>query len=418
MEANVKQAISTNQFDRLVANLICAFVGYPRIAIRLWNGSEYYFGTGTPVGTVEFHTRRALVDLIFSLRIGFGEGYSKGGIDIHGDILEIFNEVSWAFARRGNRSYYLGKWQSLLGAIRGNSLTRSKDNVHRHYDLGNDFYKMWLDERMVYTCAYYEQPDLTLAEAQVAKLDHVCRKLQLKPDQTVIEAGCGWGALAVHMAEHYGVNVKAYNNSREQVSYAREQAAARGLSDRVEFVEDDYRSISQQCDVFVSVGMLEHVGLKNFREMGDVIDRCLKPGGFGLIHSIGRSHSTLSDPWITRRIFPGGYIPTLGEMTSMFEPNKFSILDVENLRLHYARTCEEWLHNFEIESDRVREMYNEEFVRAWRLYLAGSTSAFQSGTLQLYQILFAPGGNNDVPWSRNYQYSADSEKEPANRARH
>ena len=411
LEANAKQTISSNQVDRMVANGICAFVGYPRITIRVWNGTEYYFGEGPSVGTMEFHNRRALLDLIISLRIGFGEGYSKGNIDIHGDLLEIFNEFSWAFARRGDRSYYLGKLHSLLGSIRGNSLMRSKDNVHHHYDLGNDFYKMWLDEHMVYTCAYYEQPDLTLAEAQIAKLDHVCRKLQLQPGQQVIEAGCGWGALSLHMAEYYGVNVKAYNISHEQVSYAREQAQARGLGDRVEFVKDDYRTISEQCDVFVSVGMLEHVGLKSFHELGGVINRCLKPDGFGLIHSIGRSHSTPSDPWITKRIFPGGYVPTLGEMTSIFEPHKFSILDVENLRLHYARTCREWLHNFEIVSDKVRDMYGEEFVRAWRLYLAGSATAFQSGTLQLYQIMFAPGGNNEVPWSRDYLYSPNCEED-------
>jgi cyclopropane-fatty-acyl-phospholipid synthase len=411
LEVKTKEGISSNRFDRTVANLICAFVGYPRIAIRLWNGTEYYFGDRPRVGTMEFHTRRALVDLLISLRVGFGEGYSKGKIDIHGDMLEIFDEFAWSFARRGDRSYYLGKLHSLLGALRGNSLARSRDNVHSHYDLGNVFYKMWLDEHMVYTCAYYEQPDLTLADAQIAKLDHVCRKLQLKPGQDVIEAGCGWGALAMHMAEHYGVNVKAYNISREQVSYAREQAAARDLGKCVEFVADDYRTISQQCDVFVSVGMLEHVGRKSFRELGGVINRCLKPGGLGLIHSIGRSHSTPMDPWITKRIFPGGYVPTLGEMTSIFEPHKFSILDVENLRLHYARTCKEWLLNFEAVSDKVRYRYNEEFVRAWRLYLVGSATAFQSGTLQLYQIMFAPGGNNDVPWSRDYQYSQHSEED-------
>jgi cyclopropane-fatty-acyl-phospholipid synthase len=407
LETKIEQAVSTNQFDRVVANWISAYVGYPRIAIRLWSGTEYYFGDGTPVGTMEFHTRRALLDLVVSLRVGFGEGYSSGKIDIHGDILEILNEFSWAFARRGDRSYYLGKLHSLLGAIRGNSLSRSKDNVYSHYDLGNDFYKMWLDEKMVYTCAYYEQPDLTLSEAQVAKLDHVCRKLQLQPGQEVIEAGCGWGALSLHMAEHYGVNVKAYNISHEQVSYAREQATARGLNDRVQFVEDDYRTISEQCDVFVSVGMLEHVGRKSFRELGGVINRCLKPDGFGLIHSIGRSHSTPSDPWITKRIFPGGYIPTLGEIASIFEPHKFSILDVENLRLHYARTCKEWLSRFEAVSDQVRHTYNDEFVRAWRLYLAGSATGFQSGTLQLYQIVFAPGGNNNVPWSRDHLYTPD-----------
>lgn len=408
MEARTKYAISPTQFDRRIADWICAFAGYPRIAIRLWNGTEYYFGNGKPVGAVEFRTRRALLEVLVSLRVGFGEGYSLGQIDIHGNILDILGEFASAFARRGNRSYYLGKAQSFLRAIRGNSMTRSRDNVHHHYDLGNDFYKMWLDERMVYTCAYYEQPGMTLAEAQLAKLDHVCRKLQLKPGQKVIEAGCGWGALAMHMAEHYGVNVTAYNVSHEQIRYAREQSADKAWSAKLEFIEDDYRTISEKCDAFVSVGMLEHVGRKSFRELGGVIDRCLKPGGLGLVHSIGRSHPTQTDPWITKRIFPGGYVPTLGEMTSIFEPYKFSILDVENLRLHYARTCKEWLQNFENISVAVGDMYNEEFVRAWRLYLAGSATAFQSGTLQLYQVLFAPGGNNDVPWNRNHLCSVES----------
>lgn len=408
MAVNSENVIPSNRLDRIVAKGICGLVGYPRIAIRLWNGTEYYFGDGPPVGTMQFHSRRALLDLVLSLRVGFGEGYSKGNIDIHGDMLDIFNEFAWAFARRGSRSYYLGKFQSLLKAVRGHSHARSRDNVHSHYDLGNDFYDLWLDERKVYTCAYYKNPDMTLAEAQLAKLDHVCRKLQLAPGQDVIEAGCGWGALGMHMAEFYGVNVKAYNVSHAQVTYAREQAVARGISDRVEFIEDDYRNISSQCDVFVSVGMLEHVGLKNFHTMGDVIHRCLNPDGIGLVHSIGRSHSTPTDPWITKRIFPGGYIPTLAEMAKIFEPNKFSVIDVENLRLHYARTCEEWLHNFEAVSDQVCDMYNEEFVRAWRLYLAGSATGFKSGTLQLYQLVFAPAGNNNVPWNREFLYTPDS----------
>jgi cyclopropane-fatty-acyl-phospholipid synthase len=357
---------------------------------------------------MEFRDRKALMNLAVSQSIGFGDGYSQGKIEIHGDILEFLREIARAISIRPNQSYYIGKLRSLFGAIRGNTLRRSKDNVHHHYDLGNEFYEMWLDERMVYTCAYYEDTDATLAEAQLAKLDHVCRKLELEPGQDVIEAGSGWGTLAMHMAEHYGVNVKAYNNSHEQVSYAREKAAARGLGDRVKFIEDDYRTISDQCDVFVSVGMLEHVGLRNYHGLGKLINRCLKPTGRGLIHSIGRSLPRPTDPWVAKRIFPGGYIPSLGEIAAVFEPSKFSILDVENLRLHYARTCAEWLRNFDAVSEKVREMYSEEFVRAWRLYLAGSSTAFDSGTLQLYQIVFAPYGNNNVPWSRKYLYAPQS----------
>ena len=406
MEVDAKQQVSVNEFDRLAAYWIMKLVGNPRIAVRLWDGDEFYFADGRPVGVMEFHDRSALLSVAVSQSIGFGDGYTDGRIKIHGDILEFLSEVARSLAGRRNQNYYVSKFLSVVRALRENTLTRSKNNVHHHYDLGNDFYEKWLDGQMVYTCAYYEDIDATLVEAQVAKLDHVCRKLELKPGQDVIEAGCGWGALAMHMAEHYGANVKAYNNSHEQVKYAREKAAARGLN--VEFVEDDYRTISDECDVFVSVGMLEHVGLRNFHALGGLIDRCLKPTGRGLIHSIGRSHPRPADAWIGKRIFPGGHIPSLGEITGVFEPYKFSILDVENLRLHYARTCAEWLHNFDEVSDQVSEMYSEEFVRAWRLYLAGSSTAFNSGTLQLYQIVFAPHGNNDVPWSRRFLYSPDS----------
>jgi cyclopropane-fatty-acyl-phospholipid synthase len=150
--------------------------------------------------------------------------------------------------------------------------------------------------------------------------------------------------------------------------------------------------------------MLEHVGLANYGQLGALIQRCLKPDGFGLIHSIGRSHSAVADPWITKNIFPGGHMPSLSEMMRVFEPYRFSVLDVENLRLHYARTCAIWLGNFEAEASRITETYGEEFVRMWRLYLAGSSAGFQSGTLQLFQILFTPKGNNKVPWTRTYQY--------------
>jgi cyclopropane-fatty-acyl-phospholipid synthase len=407
LKVDAKQQVSVNEFDRLTAQAIMSFVGNPRIAVRLWDGNEFYFADGTPVGILEFRDRNSLLSVALTQSVGFGEGYCRGRVEIHGDLLAFLNEAYRSIDGRGRRGYYYDRLRSLLRAVRGNTLSRSRDNVHAHYDLGNDFYELWLDERMVYTCAYYAEQDATLAEAQLAKLDHVCRKLELQPGQDVIEAGCGWGALAMHMAEHYGVRVKAYNNSHEQIRYARQKASERGLGDCVEFVEDDYRTICDPCDVFVSVGMLEHVGLKNFHMLGELIDRYLKPHGRGLIHSIGRSHPKPPDPWISKRIFPGGHIPSLGEISAVFEPYKFSVLDVENLRMHYARTCAEWLHNFEQVSDTVEDMYGDEFVRAWRLYLAGSSAAFESGTLQLYQIVFAPRGNNDVPWSREFLYSQD-----------
>jgi cyclopropane-fatty-acyl-phospholipid synthase len=408
MQIETSRGVTERGLDHYVVRWIMSQVGNPNISIRLWNGDEFPVTEARPVACMELRARRAILELLRSSGVGFGESYSKGLIEIHGDFPAFVNEITAALTRKKDRRYYGPKIRSIVRAISANSHERSRHNVHHHYDLGNDFYKLWLDEHMVYTCAYYDTPAATLAEAQVAKLEHVCRKLNLQPGQTVIEAGCGWGALSMYMAEHYGVNVIAYNLSGEQVRFARERATAKGLDDRVTFVHEDYRRIDQECDRFVSIGMLEHVGLANFSRLGALIKSSLKPEGFGLIHSIGRSHPDRTDAWITKHIFPGGHIPSLSEMMKVFEPHRFSVIDVENLRLHYARTCSAWLQNFEAEAERVTQMYDDEFVRMWRLYLAGSMAGFQSGTLQLYQVLFAPHGNAHVPWTRHYQYRRQS----------
>jgi len=404
MVVEVNRYRAEHGLDQHVVHWFLSKAGNPNISMRLWTGDEISTPGSRPVGCLEFRSRRAFLELLQSPSMGLGECYRKGLLEVHGDFLAVANEIMAALVRKQANRYYGPKFRSLLHAIKVNSKNKSHHNVHHHYDLGNDFYKLWLDERMVYTCAYFEEPTATLDEAQVAKLEHVCRKLNLQPGQTVIDAGCGWGALAMHMAEHHGVRVIAYNLSSEQIDYAREQAAAKQLGDRVSFLQEDYRDINIRCDAFVSIGMLEHVGLANYGKLGALIQRCLKPDGFGLIHSIGRSHSAVADPWITKYIFPGGHMPSLSEITRVFEPYRFSILDIENLRPHYARTCAIWLENFEAEAGRIAATHGEEFVRMWRLYLAGSSAGFQSGTLQLYQILFAPKGNKKVPWTRKYQY--------------
>jgi len=236
-------------------------------------------------------------------------------------------------------------------------------------------------------------------------MDHVCRKLRLKAGESVVEAGCGWGTLALHMARNYGVRVRAFNISREQVAYARERAAREGLAGQVEYVLDDYRNISGQYDAFVSVGMLEHVGVDNYTQLGAVVARALQGRGRGLIHTIGRNQPAPLQPWIEKRIFPGAYPPALSQMMAIFEPSNLSVLDVENLRLHYAQTLRDWLARYEASCERVREMFDARFVRMWRLYLAGSVAGFTTGTLQLFQVLFAPGQSNDVPLTRAHLYA-------------
>ena len=235
-------------------------------------------------------------------------------------------------------------------------------------------------------------------------MDHVCHKLRLSSGERVVEAGCGWGSLALHMARSYGVKVRAFNISRAQVAAAQERAAREGLDGRVEFVEGDYREIQGEYDVFVSVGMLEHVGPKRYPELGRVMHRCLHANGRGLIHTIGRDHPAPMNRWIERRIFPGACPPALGQMMALFGPYGFSVLDVENLRLHYAKTLAHWLRRYDSVRDKVLETFGPEFLRSWRFYLASSQASFETGQLQLFQVLFARSGCNEIPWTRAHLY--------------
>ena len=378
--------------DRWALGRIRQTVAAAPLRFMLWDGFELPT-PASPVATIVFKNRPALFSWVWDPDLNFGETYMGGAVEIRGDLLALLEAIYRAL---GTAPRPWWSWQ------RPNDPYSARENVHQHYDLGNDFYRLWLDREMVYTCGYFPTPDCSLEDAQVAKMDLVCRKLNLRPGERVIEAGCGWGSLALFMAKRYGVTVKALNISSEQIAYARARAEDEGLDARVEFVEDDYRNVRDRCDVFVSVGMLEHVGLANLRTLGEVVGRCLDNRGRGLLHFIGRNKPTLLNPWIRKRIFPGAYPPTLREVFEhVLEPCEFSVLDVENLRLHYAKTLEHWRHRFEGASDQVQEMFDETFVRAWRLYLAGSQAAFSTGTMQLFQVVFAPGANNAIPWTRS-----------------
>ncbi len=384
---------------RLLAQMLESF-GNPAVRFVLWDGQEIGSHDGAPVARIHIRDRIALLKLLASPELQFGEMYTAGRLDVEGSLTELLEAVYRALPSNKQANVARKLLAPFYNAQR-NTLARARRNVHHHYDIGNDFYRLWLDEQMVYTCAYFPSHDTGLEEAQVAKLDHVCRKLRLKPGESVVEAGCGWGALALHMAKRYGVTVRAYNLSREQLAFARERACAEGVERQVEFIESDYREVSGTFDAFVSVGMLEHVGPDHYPELGAVIDRCLKDNGRGLIHSIGRDSPRPMDAWTERHIFPGACPPSLSQMMTILEPFDFSVLDVENLRLHYARTLEHWLQRFEAEKDRVAEMFDPAFVRTWRLYLAGSVAAFKAGDLQLFQLLFTRSRNNQIPWTRD-----------------
>ena len=399
--------------DRWVARKMLEIVANPPIELRLWDGRAVTPPIENPVARLQYLDRGAMLKTILNPELFFGDLYASGRIRFSGDLVR-FSEIIYTNLQDHGRGGWFRRLILWLGHRRiANSHDKASDNIHHHYDIGNDFYRLWLDTaEMQYTCAYFPDPSMTLEQAQVAKLHHVCRKLQLKPGDEVVEAGCGWGGLALFMARHYGVKVKAYNISKEQVAWAHQRAEKEGLSGQVQYVLDDYRNIQGQYDVFVSVGMLEHVGTRDYAILGQTIDRCLKPDGRGLIHSIGRNRPAPMNAWIERRIFPGAYPASLAEMTEIFEPNGLSILDVENLRLHYSLTLQHWLERYEAHSKEVRAMMDEEFVRAWRLYLCGSIAAFNVGELQLFQVVFSRARNNKLPWSREHLYREDETPKP------
>ena len=388
---------------RWLAAILQRKIAPAAVRLELADGSSTYAGPDPPLGALIVHDAQTVLGLLINPHLYFGEAYTAGRLDVRGRIEPVVEAIS--------RLSLLPSWREHVTArlTAANDQARARRNVHHHYDFSNDFYQSWLDDQLVYTCAYFEHPDDSLEDAQRAKLDLVCRKLRLRPGETVVEAGCGWGALALHMARSYGVSVKAFNVSREQIAYARQRASRQGLTSQVEFIDDDYRNVAGEYDAFVSVGMLEHVGLRHLGTLAAVLPRVLRRAcGRGLLHFIGRDIPRPLNAWVRRRIFPGAYPPTLAEVaTKVLGPARMSIVDVENLRLHYARTLAHWGRRFSATEDQVRARYGEEFKRAWELYLAGSEAAFATGTLQLFQVVFSPSETAPPYWTRAEMY-ADS----------
>jgi len=373
--------------DRWLAAEVQRTIADGPVRLELWDGRRADGAPDCAAGDLLVGDRRALIGLAANADLYLGEAYMAGRIRIRGALREVIYALSRSSAANPSR------WERASALLaRANDVTAARQHVHHHYDLGNDFYSRWLDGDMVYTCAYYADEGMSLDDAQRAKLDLVCRKMQLRAGETVVEAGCGWGALALHMARHYGVRVRAFNLSGEQLRWARARARREGLDGRVEFIEDDYRNVAGSYDAFVSVGMLEHVGRRSYAALADVLRRTVKRnGGRGLLHFIGRDVPRPLNAWIRRRIFPGAYVPTLAEVTSdILAPSGMSVVDVENLRLHYAHTLADWSERFTAARERVSAASGEEFCRAWELYLAGSEAAFRIGWMQLFQVVFAP----------------------------
>jgi len=382
------------------------YQNHPEISfeVQFWDGDKQRFGEGEPETILRFNSKQALKQVFSGGYLGFGEAYMDGGLDIEGDLRQLLRfgfdpafenlKVSFPFKLRIAWNYILTQ----------DTLRRTPKNIQHHYDLGNAFYRLWLDESMTYSCAYFRHENDALELAQQQKYEHICRKLRLKEGETLIDVGCGWGGMMFYAAKHYGVRATGCTLSKEQYSFVQDKIKSEGLEGRVTVLYQDYRKVAGTYDKFVSIGMFEHVGKKYIPTFFDQVKRLLKPKGIGLLHTIGKDGFSYPDPWTTKYIFPGGYIPIIDETLHQMGKRKLHFVDVENLRLHYSLTLDEWARRYEQHLEEVRNMFDERFVRMWRLFLNGSSVGFRYGNTRLFQITFTNGLNNSYPITREFLY--------------
>lgn len=374
--------------------------------VQFWDGHLERFGNGKPSFSIIFKNKSAARNVFAKGSMGFAEEYVDGNIDIEGDFQQLvhfgidpqFQEMKLSL--RTKAAIFLRHLASL------NTLKGSVRNISHHYDLGNDFYRLYLDESMTYSCAYFRNNEDTLEDAQQQKYEHICRKLQLKEGDALVDIGCGWGGMLLYAARHYGVTGLGCTLSKHQADYAKKRVAEEGLEKKIAIVLEDYRNIKGQFDKFISIGMFEHVGKGLISTFMEKTKTMLKPGAIGLLHTIGKERDTPTDPWTMKYIFPGGHIPVLDHVIRAMGRTNLVPLDVENLRLHYAATLDEWAKRFEINTGTIEKMFDKKLVRTWRMYLHGSSAAFRWGDLRLYQILFTNGLCNSLPWTREHLYQS------------
>lgn len=372
-------------------------------SVRFWDGEEREFGTGKRQFRMIFNQPLKKRAFLENPELAFAEAYMNQIIDLEGDLGAVLFMLL-----DQERSFLRDNTLYASAAARMASMRRNRTNIRHHYDIGNDFFRLWLDETMSYSCAYFDRPDATLAQAQRAKVAHVLRKLRLAPGQTLLDIGCGWGELIVSAARDWGVQALGITLSEEQAAAVRERIAREGLSGRVDVALLDFRELNgRSFDRVVSVGMAEHLGKQGIAPYFARLAEFLEPGGLSLLHCITRMRGRDVDDWTEKYIFPGGYIPLLSELVTGLADHGFNLLDLESLRPHYARTLELWLTNFEQELPRIRALKDESFIRMWRLYLASSAAGFRAGNLDVHQLAFVRGRNDSLPWTRDWLYKSD-----------
>ena len=385
-----------------------------------------------PAVEIRIRDAAALPLLLKPTLDSLGEAYVEGRIDLVGSAQNLL-AVAWRLAEAGAgdlgrrarggpltgwlmRRFAGGGPSGWRKRTRRHSKTDDRQAVQYHYDVSNDFYARWLDPAMVYSCAYFERGNESLEQAQNAKIDHILRKLRVRPGQRLLDVGCGWGALVLRAAALHGVRCVGITLSRNQYELARERVQAAGLDDQVEIRLEDYREVRGEFDRITSVGMFEHVGIEHLRDYFRRMNSLLAPDGWALNHGItstraddaGGSHEVGS--FINRYVFPQGELPHIGTVLKTMQAGGLEPVDAENLRRHYARTTRLWSDAFEAAGDELREMVGEKTWRIWRVYLAGCTVAFERDEIALFQVLARRAGRpaSEAPWSRRWMYERGS----------
>lgn len=378
-----------------------------RVVSKLNEGEVEKIGAQLPNGKripqepvkhlIRFKNWKSLDYLLRDPEMGFGEGYTNGDIEVEGDLEEVVKRGMLLFKetkREGEKLFKIVKFFPLF------KTSADKRNVQYHYDLGNDFYKLWLDESMTYSCAFFESPDKTIEEVQQKKREIIYEKLQLNSGDTLLDIGCGWGSIILESAERFGLKAVGITLSENQYEYVKEEIKRRGLEGRVEVYLMHYEELPKLKRKFtkvVSVGMFEHVGKENYKKFFKTVYSVLEEGGLFLLHTIGKLHPDSQSRWIRRYIFPGGYLPSISEVLEGMRDFDFTLIDLDNWRMHYYWTLKKWKERFLKNLDKVKEKYGERFVRMWELYLTASAVSFLIGSNYVFQFLLSKGVKNDYP---------------------
>ena len=377
------------------------------------DGAVSTFGDGTGEHVhVAIRTNAAARAIALDPMLAMPEAYMNGTFEVlEGDILGFLRIAYLNTNRKGANPLFTRIVEGSRVLLRRfqqiNTLARARENVHRHYDLSGEMYRLFLDADMQYSCAYFERPEMTLDEAQEAKRRHIAAKLDMKPGLSVLDIGSGWGGLGLYLARRFDAEVLGVTLSTEQHAVSTERARQEGLENQAHFELRDYRKLSERFDRIVSVGMFEHVGVNHYRTFFDKAATLLKPDGTMLLHTIGRSGPpTATNAFIRKYIFPGGYIPAMSEVLPAVEKAGLVITDVEVLRLHYAETLKHWRARFIANRKRAVEIYDEKFARMWEFYLAGSEAAFRWQDLVVFQFQITKR-NDTLPITREYIIRAE-----------